>query len=353
MELLVLDKNFEEIGRIDDFSSLQWIRRYYEVGQMQLNCSSDYFSIFDAAEYLFRSDTKELAFVDNMESTISTQGNRELKISGKMIEELLNDRVIDTETTLTATEAEIAYELVRRYFTDSSCRKVQNMEINVLPCDLNQIITKQYKGESVGNANYESLKEKSYSQRLRFDYLNNRLIYEVWQGKDRRTEQNKNNWMIFSDNYETITEFSYQRDRSDNRNVCYVASEQMIVEVDQSIGSRRREVYLKSSTSPKREDGTNMSDEEYRELLKQEGIAELEGRKIAESFRGTADTNNLRYRIDYDLGDLCTCTVKEIGKTADKRITEIQEVIEDGNVTISPIFGEEGITITTLLKKVR
>ncbi len=352
MELIVFNDKFEELGRLDNFLSLQWTRRYYEVGDFELNLSNEYFSLLDEGTYLYRKDVNELAILDNIESTLNNQGNRELRVSGKMIESLLNDRVIESECNFTDNEVEIAWQLIKKHFVDVSKRALSFLELgNKISCTGS--ISKQIDREEVGEALYGILKEKELSQRLRFDYMRSKLIYEIWQGKDRTMDQMENEWMFFSDNNETISEFNYSRDISDYRNVCYVIGDEMMVEVDQSLNKRRKEMVIKSRASRKKEDETEMNDEEYREVLKQEGIDELESRKPAENFNGSVYAVHLKYRRDYDLGDLCTCYVQEIGKIADKRIIEIREIYEDGNIEINPIFGEEGVTVTSLLKKAR
>lgn len=352
MELIVFNDQFEELGRIDDFSSLQWTRRYYEVGDFELNLSNEYFSLLDKGTYIYRKDVNELAILDNIESTLNNQGNRELRVSGKMAESILNDRVIESECNYSDNEAEIAWQLISKCFMTEAKRKLSFLELGSKPL-LSGSISKQYNGEEVGDALYELLKEKELSQRLRFDYMRNKLIYEIWRGKDRTEDQTENEWMIFSDNNETISEFDYSKDESDYRNFCYVIGDEKTVEVDQSSNKRRREVFLKSSASRKKEDDTEMTEPEYAELLYQEGIDELESRKPAENFNGSVHAAHLKYRTDYDLGDLCTCYVQEIGKMADKRIIEVREIYENGNVEINPVFGEEGVKITSLLKKAR
>lgn len=350
MELVVFNEQFEEMGRIDDFLSLQWTRKYYDVGNFECNLSNEYFSLLDQASYVYRPDCNELACLENIESTLNAQGSRELRVSGKLVEVLLNDRVIESECDFSGTEAQIAQSLVKKHFVDSGKKRVSFIELgNVFPLSSN--ISKQYKDGNIMEIIYELLKEKNLSQRLRFDYMRSKLIYEVWQGKDRTTDQNENEWMIFSDNNETISEFDYSRDISDQRNVCYVVGDNLTVEVDRSQKDRRKEMVLKSSSSRKKEDESEMSEEEYYELLYQEGIEELESRKTAEKFNGTVHNVHLKYREDYDLGDLCTCYVVEIGKIADKRIIEIREVYENGDIKVTPVFGEEGVTVSTLLKR--
>ena len=167
------------------------------------------------------------------------------------------------------TVAEIARQIVKKYFVDTAGRQFASLQIGTIP-SLTESISRQYKGDKVGEACYELLREAELSQRIRFDYLNNTLIYEVWQGLDRTQNQIANEWAIFSDNMETITDFGYERDITDHCNFAYVVGDEITVEIDQTHGARRRELYVHGSTSRKNDDGSAMTDAQYREKLRQD-----------------------------------------------------------------------------------
>lgn len=352
MELLLLDNDFNELGRIDDFESLQWISKYYDVGNYKLILSDSFFSLFIQAVYLYRPDCGRLALVEDVAYQLNERGERSLQISGRMIEALLDDRVIETESNFSGTPAEIAQQIVQKYCIDptNASRKIDHLQMGTIPV-LTETTSCQYKGKYVGETCFALLQEAELSQRIRFDYLNNRLIYDIWSGMDRTQDQTENEWAVFSDNMETITEFDYEIDITDHCNFAYVVGDEVVVEIDQTKGKRRRELYVRGTSSRKNDDGTDMTEEQYLEKLRQEGLEKLSGRTIAEKFSGTANSNHLRYRVDYDLGDLCTCVNMEIGKMADKRIIEVKEVFEDGNIEILPKFGEDTVNLTSLIRK--
>ena len=350
MELLLLDSAFDELGRVDNFESLQWTSRYYDVGSYKLILDISAFDLLMSAVYLYRPDSGQLAWVEDILYKVSDSGKQQLQITGRLIESLLDDRVIDTESNYTGTVAEIARQIVKKYFVDTAGRQFASLQIGTIP-SLTESISRQYMGDKVGVACYELLREAELSQRIRFDYLNNTLIYEVWQGLDRTQNQIANEWAIFSDNMETITDFGYERDITDHCNFAYVVGDEITVEIDQTHGARRRELYVRGSTSRKNDDGSAMTDAQYREKLRQEGLEKLKDKQMAEVLNGTANSKNLQYRVDYNLGDLCTCINQQIGKLTDKRIVEVKEVFEDGNVEILPKFGEDTVTITSLIRR--
>lgn len=48
---------------------------------------------------------------------------------------------------------------------------------------------------------------------------------------------------------------------------------------------------------------------------------------------------NFRYRQDWDLGDIVTVQYTKLSITTNQRVTEVEEVYENGTATITPTFG--------------
>ena len=64
MELIMLDENFIPCGIIDNFSSLSWTRRYYDVGSFNLQITiSDYMKIKNA-KYIYSNSFIETAKIE-------------------------------------------------------------------------------------------------------------------------------------------------------------------------------------------------------------------------------------------------------------------------------------------------
>ena len=71
-----------------------------------------------------------------------------------------------------------------------------------------------------------------------------------------------------------------------------------------------------------------------------------------EKFDVTIDTEaNLRYMIDYDLGDYCTVTDTELGISLDARLTEIEEDWEEGGMSLVARFGEGYLTVPEYIRR--
>ena len=354
MELLVLDDNFDEIGRVDQFYSLQWTPQYYDVGSFELHCSTDLFSIFDVGKYLYRpnyGDKYNLAFIQDIVYTRKSNGAMDLSISGNFIEDLLNDRIIPEEKNYSGTADQIAKQLVTDYFI--STNPYPNLSVDTASTIAStSTISVKYQGKKIGDTIFSLLKEAQMSCCIVYDYLTNTLMFKVWQGLDRTDDQQVNEWAVFSDDFETIKDLSYERDTSKYRNYAIVVGiDDIRQDVDQrSNGELIKELWVKSSLSKKKDDGSTMTDAEYKERLLQIGKEKLSENNLVETFDGDVDINSsLQYKIDFDIGDLCTCKVHEIGKMAEKRITKIREVYEDGETSITPQFGDDYVALKFLI----
>ena len=220
-------------------------------------------------------------------------------------------------------------------------------------------------GDNLGDKLYEIEKTQELSHRLRYDYLNNDLIFEVWKGKDRTDDQTENSWAIFSDSFYNVKNAVYDRDESEYKNFAYVAGEgegsaRVIVGVDlrSSADEERRELYvdardLQSTYQDDAGDEHTYTADQYRALLRQRGLEKLAEYQKIETVNSDVDPNaNLTYGVDFDLGDLCTYRYADVGIETTKRITEIQEVYEGSKQTISVVFGNDQMTsITKIIQR--
>lgn len=79
---------------------------------------------------------------------------------------------------------------------------------------------------------------------------------------------------------------------------------------------------------------------EYLAVLRQRGIEALAECPESESFEATGeDVENFQYRKDWDLGDIVTVQYTRLGITMNERVTEVEEVYENGTETVTPTFG--------------
>jgi hypothetical protein len=225
----------------------------------------------------------------------------------------------------------------------------------------------------------EAVEEIAETSQLGFrnnlDYINKKIIFEVYKGVNRTVNQNTIAPCIFSRDFENILEQQYTDSSNNFRNVTLVAGAgEGVLRKKTSVGFAsgldRYELFtdakdisdkkiISTSTGEKDENGNTiyedtevqMNDVEYIPLLKQRGTEKLAECTEIKTFESKINTrgNNI-YKIDYDLGDMVTIQDKRWGLQVDTRITEIEEVYEGGKVEINPTFGNN---IPTLIDKIK
>ena len=352
MELLLLDKEFQICGLIDDFSSLVWNRKYYECGNFSLQTNLSTYNQFKYAKYIYNKDFKETAIIEAFNKEYTSEGTKILH-SGRFLESILEDRCIDTTQYFKNMITEdIIRNLITTYFINSGIRKIPKIVLGERK-GLGKSRTTQKTGGSVLEYIYELCKEDELSISLRYDFDNDKLVFEVWQGLDRRDTQDKNSWAILSKNFENILKDNYSTDNTKYKNFAYVEGElrkydeegnetvsRINVTVDRvKEGEDRKELYVDARDLQSDEDTTP---EEYQEMLKERGIEKLnECAKVETADFNINPNSNLIYKTDYDLGDEVVYKNEELGLIVENRITGVSEAYENGNRTLDITFGED------------
>lgn len=365
MELLLLDKNFQICGLIDDFSSLVWNRKYYECGNFNLQVAIKYWKQFKGAVYVYSKDFVETAILETLNYKTTAQGT-EIQRSGRFLESKLAQRVIDkTQYFRNMTTEDIVRSLVNTFCINAGTRTIPNLILGERK-GLGRKRTIQMTGDNLLNKIYELCKEDELSIHLQYDFDNNKMVFEVWQGLDRLDTQDKNSWAIFSRNFENILEDEYSTDETQYCNFAYVAGE-----VDEEIGTNedgttkttkkrivttvnrvkqgeeRRELYvdardIQSETTDEEGNSIKISESEYLEILKERGIEKLNECNKVETTNFNIDPNsNLKYQEDFDLGDKVVYKNEDLGFNIENRIVEVSEAYENGEKTIDVTFGED------------
>lgn len=365
MELLLLDKEFQICGIVDDFSSLVWNRKYYECGNFSLQTSINNLEQFKNAKYVYSKEFSGTGVLETFDFTNST-GNLEILRTGRFLESILATRVIDsTQYFKDKTTEDIVRSLVSTFCINAGNRTIPNLILGQRK-GLGKTRTMQMTGDNLLEKIYELCKEDELGISIWYDFDNNKMVFEVWQGLDRVDTQNKNTWAIFSRNFENILEDRYSTDTTQYCNFAYVAGEideetgtnedgtakttkkRVVITVDKiKDGEERRELYVdaRDIQSEKYDDegnSTKISETEYKKMLEERGIEKLnENNKIE-----TADFNidplaNLSYKTDFDLGDKVVYKSEQLDLIIENRIVGVSEAYENGDKTLNITFGED------------
>lgn len=384
MDIKVFNRELELIGIIDNFTSLIWTRKYFKSGEFQLEAplTNDNINLLKRENIIFKNNDTEAGFIETINITLNENNEEIIKVNGKFITSYLDRRIVWGNDILRTTA-----ELGMRSLIDENAINVSSERIipNLMLGEL-----KGYKDKLEKSISYKSLLEameeiaesKELGFRNNFDYINKKIVFEVYKGVDRSVNQAAIAPCIFSRDFENILQQEYMDSLNNFKNVTLVAgagegAERKKTTVGYAENLDRFELYTdardisdtKTISVPKKNPDTGkievdengnviyedvevpLADSEYIPLLEQRGSEKLAENTEIKTFESTINTrgNNV-YKVDYDLGDIVTVADKKWGITIDTRITEIEEVYESGEVKINVTFGNN---IPTILDKMK
>lgn len=362
MDIYVFDKELNFIDTIDNFTSLQWIRKYNDTGRFELHCSVTESTIKTLVRdnLVWVKGSNEVGIIEYRNLSTNSNGEETLKINGRFVTSILDRRIILGTEQYTNKELEI----ILRNIVDKNCiNTTVERKLPLTLGSLNSFIEKIDYQKSYGNL-LEEIKTLSETNSIGFfirtDLESKKNYFELYKGVDRSINQDVNSPVIFSRDYDNLYEQEYTDSTDNLKTTSVVAGEgegsarKVIVVNNNFKGLDRRELFVDARDLQKESetDGTKkvLSDTEYNNLLTQRGIEKLAECKDIKTFEGKIISNNYEYKKDYDLGDIVTVMDRKWNITVDTRITEVVEIYEGGKAQIVPTLGNK---IPTILDKIK
>lgn len=384
MDLKIFNRELELIGIIDNFTSLMWTRRYLKTGEFQLVAplTMDNINLLKRENIIFKNGDTEAGFIETINITLNENGEEIIKANGKFITSYLDRRIIWGNDHLKTTAEKGMRSLIdKNAISSPEERIIPKLQLGELK-GYTEKLEKSISYKNLLEAIEEIAESKELGFRNNFDYINKKIIFEVYKGVNRSVNQATIAPCIFSRDFENILQQEYTDSLNNFKNVTLIAgagegTERKKTTVGYAEKLERFELFTdardisdtKTISEPKVNEETGkievdeegntiyedkevpIPDSEYIPLLKQRGSEKLAESNEIKTFESTVNTrgNNI-YKVDYDLGDIVTVADKKWGLTIDTRITEIEEVYESGEVKINVTFGNN---IPTILDKMK
>ena len=347
IEVRIYTASMDFAGIVDNFSSLQWNRKYSEPGSFELHCpiTPVNTALLHRGALVWKKGAKEAGVIEDLKLE-ETAKKAEITAKGRFLSSYMDRRLIRPFYACYGKKAELA---IREIYSNAAA--IPQVELGALQ-GYTETVTFQATYQNLLTKVEEICAGMATGFRFRPDFVNRKIYFELYRGLDHSVTQSDRERVIFSDSFANLNSATYEENEQIYKNICYVGgqgegSDRTIVEVGDtnSTGLERRESFL--SATDVRND--SISDSQYKEALKQRGNAALSNSILASSFDASVNPNgNFRYLEDYDLGDIVTVQKEAYGITQNLRITEISEVYENGIYKIEPKFGE-GLTVKNLL----
>lgn len=341
MEVYTLDSLFRREQVIDRFESLIWVERYKDLGDFELVLHStlESRSRLRAGTHLAMNASHYVMVVETVEDDADSEGKRTLKVSGRSLEVILEDRVAKeslSNTTLSPTwnitlpPADVA----RKIFHDICVTGILSI-FDVIPFVIEGTfmpastiaepidpITVEIEPTTVLNAIKNIADVWNLGFRLLREYDMSNLYFDIYTGSDRTSAQTVLPPVIFTPELDNLQDTTELTTIAQAKNVAYVYSPagfQMVypLDVDPEVeGFERRALAVNAS---------DITDEnpDVTAALIQRGIEELSKNRVFQAFDGEINQNS-QYKPgrDYNLGDIVEVRNSD-GEINNMRVTEI------------------------------
>lgn len=338
-DVRIYTSDMELIGFVSGITSLQWHRMYYGPGEFEIHVAAieDNIRYMQLENLIWLPGKPEAGVIESIDIRY-TETEKDLEVKGRFLESYMDRRLIRPSYTADNANTETVMRTIL-----SNAAAIPNVVLGKLIGITDKVsFNAQYKGL----LDYEQRLAKSCASGFRFrpDFEKKTITFEIWKGVDRSANQTDRPQVIFSTDYGNLEQIEYSKDNYSYKNVCYVgqfndgvATDVYTTGDDTLTGLDRRETWLEASDVDK----NSLTFAQYQAAMTQRGKDELWNNKCKSStFDSSVNPNgNYVYLKDYDLGDIVTVRRPEWGIEKDERITEINEVYENGIFKIVPTFG--------------
>lgn len=343
IELIVLNRNFERIGLVDNADSIIWNKRYYETGEFEIyiNAALENANLLKEDYYVMREDDDSIGIIEDIEYNEDEEEGEFLTITGKFAESILGRRIVWKQTNLYGT-AEVG---LRSLLLDNIISPVdEERKLDVIQLGGLKGYTDRLEAQVTG-ANIESYIQevcKKIGMGYRLIFSNKKFYFEFYKGVDRSYNQIVNPYVVFNKNFDSLLSSYYKKTTSKFKNVALIAGEGEGLQRKTSVvgtaaGLSRKELFVDANDISSNEGEIPIS--EYIRLLVARGEEKLTEHIITNEFDGTIDIKNYKYKEDYDLGDIVTVENEQISLYMNARIIEVTEVYDETGYEITPKFG--------------
>ena len=343
MELYVYGVTRQLIGVVESFEYLRWTRRYSQCGADELKAiaTPGNVALHTLGHLLRKSDDEEVGIIEHLEMA---QADKEtITVSGRFATSFLARRIIWGTETLGGDLSACALQLINNHL--------------IAPIDTNRQIawiafTSPFLGVTVNTqVSYKNLMDtitglcdaSDRGIKTAFDPSTGNLTVTLYVGAASQA--------VFSREYENLTSQIYTQSAMDYANTALIGGEgegmsRVLASIAETAGEARREVFVDAKDLRQGDFGAG-----YTSALLYRGQNRLSELSMAHSFDAEVNPHgNLRYKVDFDLGQIVTVLSKKWGVTLLARITEIEESYDASGQTLNIVFGKGALSLLQKLK---
>ena len=330
VDIRVFDYEFNFLGEVSDYEEFVFTKRLTKFGEFQIGINFDKANarLFEVGNFIYL-DSERSGIIDHVERRLGGASDKgeSLFVKGFTPEHFLTYRVTypppgaDT-WHMTGDGESVIKELVQYNMGNSALNRNRIIPFIEYEPNLNR-------GKQINfSTDYKKLHEEISSAavlsglgvKMTMDAPSKKFVFDVFAGKDLRSVQTDLPPVIFSSEYDNVFSQCYTESRVNYRNVAIVdsrgegAGRGIVLVGDDVSGEMRRELYVSGRDIAKGQT----------EQQSERGLSRLNETGYVKALEGVINPyHSLRYREDYQLGDVVTMKYGDI--TLHTPITEVTE----------------------------
>ena len=327
----LLNENFKPIYIVNSFEDLLWTERYLTVGSFKLVLAHISNEILSAARYVIKSDSEYIGVIKVYELT-----NRAI-IEGRFIESVLGTR-FGLDHVNYSGNAETVIRNIVRDTCILGARAINRLELSPVNTNLGGQISINLFGKNVLEVIESIQLEQAISVRIAYDFDREKLVFSVWKGRDMRniTLLSRDYDNILTENYriESVDVKNYAIVDGAGEGAARIR------EIIDNTGSNpRNELYVDARHLQPTE---NQTDAAYRAVLREWGNQKLREFAEVQTIALAIDYNklhmlNLGDLVTYKNAQYNVIAEGQITEFQDVAGTEINKIISIGKERINII----------------
>lgn len=341
---IVIDTAFNRVCMVDDCISFIWSTRYNNIGDFQItvNVLSPNRQFLQPGNYIARDGIGEVGIIETIAISNDVDNHEVLTVSGRFLSSILARRIIATQTQVSGQVGDCIKKLINENAISPSvaARKIPGLQYGTFSVP-SQTMQQQFTGKVLLDAITDICTQFQIGYRTVLTD-NNKFSFELYQGVNRSYSQTTNPYVVFSNEYDNLESADYAENYQEKVTDVLVAGEgegtarKMIWASKQTNSGLARYEMFQDARNASTNDG-EISDSVYLAQLKEEGLESIS--TFTQAFAGGVFLGNIQLGVDFSIGDICTIENTRWQVSANARLLEIIESIDENGVyEVTPTF---------------
>jgi hypothetical protein len=351
--LKMFDAEFNIIGEIRSLKKLNIVHKWHEISSctFEIHRNTKYLNyLVEDTLIMLQNDPTLIFLIADMKYN---ENNSSWEFTALGASCLLNRRITEPPAGQdTDKYTSDPVETIMKSLVDKNAINPTNADRKILNF-VNEPDTGRGGTVSVFETRYKVLSEELFNLSLAsgagwgvsLDIATKQLQFNVLIGRNLAYNTTGAPYVVFSPEFKNVSDQTYSKVTSNYKNVAYAAGQgegaaRNIEIIGAAAGQARREVFI---------DARDLSDDT---VLANRGEDRLNEYQVIENFEcDVIQSGRFQYGRDYLLGDIVSVRNRDINKTLDARIIEVEEDYDGNTRTIKPTFDNKTPTVFQVIKR--